>query len=142
MNWPNSKDILLLVEREIANSISKIDDFVKHVFREHNQEADQWANLGAEEQRTTAVDKGSNTERWKAVQGFWDGSSTNNGRSRCGVVIKGVDKDKWITISKIAAPLGIGTARSDGSLCSHQHRGSCGSARKSRNLGVWKRQVI
>ena len=41
----------------------------------------------------------NNTETWKAVKGFWDGSSKNNGRSGCGVVIEGVDKDKWVTIS-------------------------------------------
>ena len=33
--------------------------------------------------------------------GFGDGSSKNNGRSGCGVVIKGVHKNKWITISNI-----------------------------------------
>ena len=36
----------------------------------------------------------------KAVRGFWDGSNETDGRSRCSVVIKGVDKDKWITIRK------------------------------------------
>ena len=36
---------------KIANPISKIDDYVKHIFREHNQEADHWDNLGAEGQR-------------------------------------------------------------------------------------------
>ena len=56
--------------KEIANRTSKVDDYVKHVFREHNQEADHWANVGGEK---TVVDKGNNTERWKAVQGFWDG---------------------------------------------------------------------
>ena len=30
------------------------------------------------------------------------GNAKINGRSGCGVVIKGADKDKWITISKIA----------------------------------------
>ena len=43
-------------------------------------------------------------ERWKAVKGVWHGSSKNNGKSCCGV------RDKWITISKIAVPLGIGAA--------------------------------
>ena len=38
-------------KRKIANAISKIDDNVKHVFGEHNQEADHWANLGVEGQR-------------------------------------------------------------------------------------------
>ena len=83
---------------------------MKHIFREHNQEADHWATLGADRQRKTIVDKSNNTERWKAVTGFWDGSSKNNGRSGCGFVIKRADEDKWITISKIAVHLGIGTA--------------------------------
>ena len=40
----------------------------------------------------------------KALRGLWDGSTKTDGRSGCGVVIKGVDKDKWITISKVAVP--------------------------------------
>ena len=46
----------------------------------------------------------------KAVRGLWDGSSKILCRSGCGVVIKGVDRNRWITISKIAVPLGIGSA--------------------------------
>ena len=57
-----------------------------------------------------SIDSGSNTERWKAVRGFWDGSYKVNGGSGSGVVVEGVDTNKWITISKIAVPLGIGTA--------------------------------
>ena len=37
-------------------------------------------------------------------------SSRDNGRSGCSVVIKGVDKEKWVTISKIAIPLKVGVA--------------------------------
>ena len=29
----------------------------------------------------------TNTERWKAVKGFWDGSAEDNGKSGCGIVI-------------------------------------------------------
>ena len=43
----SSKDPALMVAREDCQSISKIDDFVKHVYRKHNQEADHWANTGA-----------------------------------------------------------------------------------------------
>ena len=50
------------------------------------------------------VDNGNNDEKWKAVLGFWDGSSKINDRSGCGVVIKGVDRNKWITISKSRNP--------------------------------------
>ena len=48
-------------------------------------------------------------ETWKAVKGFWDSSSKNNGRSGCGVVTCGVDRDGWVTIGKIAVPLKVGT---------------------------------
>ena len=37
--------------RKIANSISKTDDYLTHIFRAHNQDADHWANLGTEGQR-------------------------------------------------------------------------------------------
>ena len=50
-------------------------------WRDHNQDADHWANLGAEGQKKIFVDKGCDKERWKAVKGFWDGSSKNNGRT-------------------------------------------------------------
>ena len=111
VNWPNSKDILLMVEKkDLATSISKIDDYVKHIFREYNQEADHWANLGAKGLRKVVNDKGKSTERWEAVRAFWDGSSKINGRSGYGVVIKGVHRNKRITFSKIAVHLGIGTA--------------------------------
>ena len=43
------QNIVLMVEKE--DCVSKIDVYVKHIFREHNQEADYWANLGAEGQR-------------------------------------------------------------------------------------------
>ena len=53
---------------------------------------------------------GNNTENWKGVRGFWDGSKKTGGRSGCGVVMKGVDRDKWITFSTIALPLTTCTA--------------------------------
>ena len=54
--------------------ISQIDDHAKHIFRKHNQEADCLTNLGTEGWRKITVEKGTNTEKWKAVRGFWDGS--------------------------------------------------------------------
>ena len=89
-------------KKKLAFSVSPIDDYVKHIFREHNQEADYLANLGAGRKKIT--------QNWKAVRGFWDGSTKTDGRSGRGVVIKGVDWDKWITISKIAVPLKACTA--------------------------------
>ena len=41
----------------------------------------------------------------EAVRGLWE-----YGRSGCGVLIKGVDRDRWITISRIAEPLKACTA--------------------------------
>ena len=61
--------------------------------------------MGAEGQRKITVEEGNSTENWKAVRGFWDGSKKTDGRAGCGVVIKGVDRDKWITIRKIAVLL-------------------------------------
>ena len=43
------------------------------------------------------------------MKGFWDGSSKDNGKSGCGVVIKGVHRDR-LTISRIALLLKVGTA--------------------------------
>ena len=93
----------------MANLLQKIDDNVKHIFREHN-EADHWANVGAEGQRKVVVDRKSNAATWKAVKGFWDGSCKDNGKSGCGVAIKGVDRERWVTISRSAVPLKVGTA--------------------------------
>ena len=36
--------------------------------------------------------------------------SKDNGSSGCGVVIKGVDRENWVTIGKLAMPLKVGTA--------------------------------
>ena len=44
------------------------------------------------------------------LQGYWDGSFKDNGKSGGGVVIKGVDRENWMTIRKIAIPLKVGTA--------------------------------
>ena len=43
----NSKDLTLMVEEKSCRAISDIDNFVKLVYREHNQEADHWSNIGA-----------------------------------------------------------------------------------------------
>ena len=79
---------------------------MKHIFREHNKEADHWANVGAGAKKEIVIGK-NNTEKWKAIKGFSDGSCKENGRSGCGVVVKGVDKEKWVTINKIALLLSV-----------------------------------
>ena len=88
----------------------KIDDFVKHIYREHNQGADHWANIGARGQRKMVLDRCDNSETWKTVKGFWDGSFKDNGDSGCDAVIKGVNRGRRVTISKIAVHLKVGTA--------------------------------
>ena len=54
-------------------------------FTEHNQKADHWANLG---QRKIIVHRNNDTDRWKAVRGFWMAWSPDQ-RSKQGQV--GVD---------------------------------------------------
>ena len=97
-----------MVEKDdFATPISKIDDFVKHVFGEHNREADLLANMETEGQLKNVTDRSSFSESWQAMKGFWHGSSKDNSESGCGKVIKRVG---WVTISKIAIPLKVGTA--------------------------------
>ena len=85
---------------------------VKHIFRGHNQEADHLAKMGADGMKKITVEKDGNNERWKAVRGFWGGSNKRDGTSGCGIEIKGADRDKWITISMVAVPLGMRSALS------------------------------
>ena len=102
--WPYSEDTAFVVEKNTAYPVAQIDDHVKHTFREHKQEADHLANVGAEEQRKSPLER-ETTQNWKDVRGFWDGSTKTDGRSTCGVVIKSVDPDKWITIIEITVTL-------------------------------------
>ena len=44
------------------------------------------------------------------MKGYWDGSSKKNCKSGCGVVVKGVDRDNWSTISTVAVLLSVGKA--------------------------------
>ena len=57
-----------LWRRKVAYPVRQVDDYVRHVLREHNQEADHLANLGAEGQRQITVEKGDSTENWMAVR--------------------------------------------------------------------------
>ena len=52
------------------------------------------------------------TRGGKRCEDFWGGSNKRDGTSGCGIDIKGADRDKWITISKIAVPLGMRSALS------------------------------
>ena len=90
----------------VAFVVEEKDCISRHTHRRlfEAQEADHLANLGAEGQRKITVEKGNNSENWKVVRGVWDGSKKTDVRSGCGVVIKCVDMDEWITISIIAIP--------------------------------------
>ena len=83
---------------------------MKHVYREHIQEADHWANIGPQGQRKIVFDRRDNSGTWKAVNGYWDGSFKDNGKRGSGVVIKVVHRETCVTISKIADRLKVGTA--------------------------------
>ena len=110
----------------MANLLQKIDDNVKHIFREHN-EADHWANVGAEGQRKVVVDRKSNAATWKAVKGFWDGSCKDDGKSGCGVAIKGSRQRKMGHDQQKCSPSeswhGHG-GRDDGCVRAHGNLGS------------------
>ena len=49
-------------KRGAATPISNIDNFGKHVYREHNQEADHLANIGAQEEETL-ISKGKTPQQ-------------------------------------------------------------------------------
>ena len=73
--------------REVAKQIM--------VYRDHNQEADHWANIGAHgRRRKTITDRRDESTVWKAIRGFWDGIFKNDGKSGCGIVIKEVNREK------------------------------------------------
>ena len=88
---------------------TNIDIFVKHIHREHNQEADHWADIGAQGRRKNDFFRKDVPTTWKAIRGFWDGSFKDDDRSGCGIVIKRVNRQKWV-ISKIAVSLKVGAA--------------------------------
>ena len=67
-------------EDKIGYPVGLIDDHVKHISREHKQEADHLANLGAKGQRKITVEKGDNTENWKEVRRFLDGTKKTDGK--------------------------------------------------------------
>ena len=68
-----------------TQGISNIDNFVKHIYREHNEEADHWADIGAQGRRKFDIYR---------KDGFWDGSFKDDGRSGCGIVIDDNQHDR------------------------------------------------
>ena len=62
-------------------------------------------------QRKITTEGVNNAEAWKAVRGYWGGSKKKvMAQAVGGDVIKAVDRENWITISKIAVPLNVRTA--------------------------------
>ena len=91
-------------KRKVPFSVVKIDDHVKHNVRELHQEAHHVANLGTFGKTKIKIEVVKITEEWKAIWGYFDRSNKDDVRSWCGIVIKAVEREKWITISKIAVP--------------------------------------
>ena len=87
-----------------------IGDYVEHHCREHKREADHMANSGAERLTKVNVQGVKTTVAWKAVRGYWGGSKKESGSSGCGVVIRAVDRERWITVSNISALVKASTA--------------------------------
>ena len=109
---PQSNTVTLVVEEK--NRIFYLTDRLAQ-----NQDADHWANMSAERQRTSAVDKRNNDEKiGRRCVASGTAAPSAMVKVGCGVVIKGVDRDKWITISKIAVHFGH--------MCGHDCRsGGC-----------------
>ena len=61
----------------------KIDDYVKHFFREHNPGGGSYGEYG---------NGGTKTE----LQRYSDGSNKYDGRSVCGIVIKAIDREDMV----------------------------------------------
>ena len=71
-----------------------------------------WVQKGVE--KITVCEKIN--RKWKAIRRWWDGSTKSDGRSGCGVVKKGVDRGRWVTVSEIAVPStkhGLAKSRSE-----------------------------
>ena len=89
-----------------AYPVEKLDNFLKG----HNREACHLANLEEEGKSKITTDDINNSDTWKAARGFVGRSEKDNGYMCYGVLIKAVEKESWITNSKIAVPLRVSTA--------------------------------
>ena len=93
-----------------ATPISNIDNFLKHIHRERDQEAAHWADIGAKGRRKNDICRKDAATKCKAIRCFWDGSFKDDGWNSCGIVINVADREKRVTICKIAVPLKVGAA--------------------------------
>ena len=58
-------------KRRVAAPISDIGKLGKLVYREDKQEADHWANIGAQGRSKIDVYRKDDPTTWKAIRGFW-----------------------------------------------------------------------
>ena len=104
-DWTKQRILHSWWKRGAATPVSNIDNLVKHVYREHDQEADLWADMGTQVRRKIDIHRKNVTTPWKAIRGFWDGSFKDDGKSGCGIVVKGVDRQRWVTaVLKVEQP--------------------------------------
>ena len=66
---------------EVAYPLVKLDNYLRHIVREHNQEAHHVANLGTEGKAKITFEGVGKTEKWKAVRVYWMEGSTQDDRS-------------------------------------------------------------
>ena len=55
-------------KKKIAYPVAQIDEFVKHIFKEHNQEADHLTNLGTEVQRKVTIERERESEEHRELE--------------------------------------------------------------------------
>ena len=93
--------------RKIANPISKIDDDVRYIFREHNQEADHWANVGVKGEKKLLLTEVIIQRHGRQSKDFGIAVA----RSGCGAVSKGCAREERVTTTENAVPSKIRTAK-------------------------------
>ena len=77
---------------------------------QHTETDRQRQRKWTEKERNIVLDRCINPETWKAVKGSWDGSFKDKGKSGCGVVIQGIDRGRWVTVTGIAVPSKVCTS--------------------------------
>ena len=68
-------------KRGAATPISNIDNFVKHVYREHHQEADHWADIGPQGRRKIDIYRNPEPQHGNRYVASWMEVSKPMGRA-------------------------------------------------------------
>ena len=71
----STEDYTFVVETRVPYPVQTSGDHVRHIFGEHNEEADHMANLGAEGVPKFMVDGFKGMKAWRATRGYWDGDN-------------------------------------------------------------------